>query len=130
MAITGSEIRVRRTPSFDVQRAALIAAALVLALAIGTVVGRATAPTAPRTDSSVVSTRWIDDTSVRTDVMRAFNGIDVDAVAPLPHLDIESVRQRVMDEMNGLASPSTTLSPTRSSVRTAVMRHMNQLLAS
>jgi len=131
MAITGSDIRVRRAPALDARRAALIGTALVITLAGGVLVGRATAPTAPPVSSPIVSTRWIDDSSVRTDVMQAMNGIRVVATPVAAPLDIEAVRQQVMDHMNQMRiAPAAAGFEFGTSVTSDVMRHMNELLAS
>ena len=131
MAITGSEIGIQRIPSFAGRRTLLLAAALVVALGAGVLVGRETAPTAPATTTATVSTRWIDDASVRTDVMEAMNGISVEATPVATPIDIEAVRQQVMDHMNQLRiAPAAAGFEFGTSVTTDVMRHMNELLAS
>jgi hypothetical protein len=131
MAITGTEIRVQRTSWFDGRRAGLVGAALVIMLVAGFLVGRDTAPTSTSSATTVVSTRWIDDTSVRNDVMDAMNGIAAVQAPAVRYLDTASVRQQVMDHMNDLSAPPAAAGFTfGTSVRPAVMEHMNELLGS
>ena len=131
MAITGTEIRVDRARWMDGRRAGAIGVALVVTLAAGVLLGRVTAPTAPAaTRVTTVSTRWIDSTSVRDDVMRGMNAIGATAPSLAGYLETTSIRAQVMDAMNGLSSPPVTDGFVfGSSVRPDVMRAMNEIPA-
>jgi hypothetical protein len=131
MTVTGTEIQDRAFPRATAVRVTAVGAFLVVALGVGLVVGRVTAPrsetnkaTAPQ---SVISTRWLDDTpTVRHEIMEKMNGIPVETS---PYIDKAALRLRVMQHMNELSPPDASYLD-RGAVAVRVMRHMNEILAS
>ena len=131
MVISGTEIRVQRASWFEARRAGLVGAALVLTLAAGHMIGRDSAPSATTTGTVAVSTRWIDDTSVRNEVMEAMNGVAVARAPMAGYLETGSVGPQVMEHMNDLSLPPGLAGfKFGNSVQPAVMKHMNELLGS
>lgn len=131
MTVTSSEIRVRAFPGASAARVTVLGAFLVVALGVGLVVGRVTAPRSETTKAaasqSSISTAWLDDTpGVRLEIMDKMNGISVETFA---YIDSAALPLRVMQHMNQLSAPDASFLD-RGAVAVRVMRHMNEILAS
>ena len=131
MTVTGTEIKVRAFPRASAARVTTIGAFLVVALGVGLVVGRLTAPRSETTSAtapqSVISTTWLDDTpAVRQEIMEKMNGMPVDRSA---YIDSATLPLRIMQHRNQLAAAEDSYLD-RGEVAVRVMRHMNEILAS